>query len=170
MKTLSIDHSFRRTAYSYFEDLKLLSTGSFEVGEMSYENVLKFEEEINNVIDLYKPDLIVTEKPAHMRNVEIARMLTSLHTVCVLASIRRGLPYATINPKVMKKRITGDGNASKEDVCNVLVNKYGYDINMLRNVTYYKKDSSKIKKIDYDESDSVGNALHYLVNIKGIDK
>lgn len=170
MKVLSIDHSFKRTGYSFLDDFKLLSTGSFELGKMTFENVLKFENNVNELIERYKPDIVITEKPAHMRNVEIARMLTSLHTSVILCSLKHHLPFDTVNPKAMKKAITGDGGASKTTVCESLVEKYGYDIDMLRNIHYYKKDKTKIKEIDYDESDSVANAIFYLINNKGIEE
>lgn len=170
MRRLSIDHSFNRTAYSLLEGKKLLCTGSFSLGHMSYENILEFKKFIDNLIETHKPDKVVTEKPSHMRNAEIARMLSGLHTVAVLSSVEHKLPYSIVNPKEMKKTVTGNGGATKEQVCDVLVKKYGYDEELLKNITYYKKDKNKIKNIDYDESDSVGNAIFDMIKCKEIEQ
>lgn len=161
MLILSIDHSFNRTGYAVLNNKKLISTGSFEVGRMTYESINEFRIKIEELIDKYNPHLIVTEKPAHMRNAEIARMLSGLHTTIIIASIRRSIPYSIVNPKNMKKHITGKGNADKSDVCKCLVENYNYDEDMLCKKTYYKNKDG-IKKIDYDESDAVGNALYVM--------
>lgn len=165
MKILSIDHSFNRTGYAIMEDYKLICTGNFHLGGMSYENVLKFDNNINELIEKFRPEIVITEKPAHMRNVNIARMLTSLHTVIILASMRAGIPVHTSNPKTSKKVVTGNGSATKEDVCNALMSIYGYSEDMLCEKIYYKNNKTKIKKIEYDESDAVSNAIEFL-NLK----
>ena len=163
MLILSIDHSFSRTGYSLLDNYKLLATGSFCVGTMSYENIMAFQERVDNLIKTHKPEIVITEKPAHMRNGDIARMLTSLHTVIILACLRNNTAYYIVNPKIMKKLVTGKGNATKEDVCNVLIEKYKFPEEYLCHKEYYKKDKTKVKEIYYDESDSVGNAISYLI-------
>ena len=161
MKILSIDHSFNRTGYAVLEDKELLCTGSEHIGNMSYKSINNFSILVEELIEKHNPDFIVTEKPAHMRNAEIARMLSGLHTIVILASIRRSIPFSIVNPKNMKKYITGSGNADKSVVCKCLVEKYGYAEDMLCTKTYYKNKEG-IKKIDYDESDAVGNAIYTL--------
>lgn len=161
MVILSIDHSFNRTGYAVLKNKELICTGSFNIGAMNYESMYKFQEEVETLIKMFNPERIVTEKPAHMRNAEIARMLSGLHTLIIMASIRHSIPYSIINPKNMKKHITGSGNADKSIVCKYLIEKYNYDEDMLCKKTYYKNKEG-IKKIDYDESDAVGNAIYYL--------
>lgn len=146
MRILSIDHSFKRTGVAVMEDYKLIYTGAEEFGEMSYENIEQFYSFVTFLIKNYKPDVVVTEKPAHMRNINILRMLTSLHTMAIIASIKASIPYSIINPKVAKKAITGKGNALKEEVMAKLIKDYGYEEEMLCKKNYYKKDKTKIKK------------------------
>lgn len=162
MKILSIDHSFKRTGFAVMEEYVLCGTGSFSVGKMSYENVYEFYKRVKSLIEQHEPDVIITEKPAHLRNGEISRMLTSLHTIIILASIESSIPYSVVNPKASKKAVTGYGSSTKNDVMRTLVEDYGYNEEMLCNKIYYKKDDSKIKSIDYDESDAVCNAICYL--------
>lgn len=165
MKILSIDHSFKRTGIAVMEDYKLIYTGEMCFGKMSYENIYSFYCNIIELIKHFNPDVIVTEKPAHLRNGEISRMLTGLHTALILASVRASKEYSIINPKVAKKAITGYGNATKDDVMQTLVEDYGYPEYMLCKKNYYKKEPNKIKNIDYDESDAVCNAICYLKGV-----
>lgn len=163
MRILSIDHSFKRTGVAVMEDYKIITTGAEYFGEMSYENIEKFYSFVTYLIKTYKPDIVVTEKPAHMRNIQILRMLTSLHTIAIIASIKASVPYSIVNPKIVKKAITGKGNALKEEVMDKLIQNYGYKEEDLCKKNYYKKDNTKIKNIDYDESDAVSNAVAYLI-------
>lgn len=162
MRILSIDHSFKRTGYAVMENYTLYCTGSFSIGSMSYENVYEFYLKTKELIIKFEPDMIVTEKPAHLRNGEISRMLTSLHTSIILACIESSITYNVVNPKVSKKSVTGYGNSTKDDVMKTLVEDYGYEEAFLCRKVYYKKDKNKVKSIDYDESDAVCNAICYL--------
>lgn len=163
MRILSIDHSFKRTGYSIVdENKKLLCTGSIELGNMTYKNILKFRERIIELLEIHKPDVVVTEKPAHMRNGNIARMLSGLHTEIILEVIKDRLDYGIVNPKTVKKHITGSGSATKEDVMRAIIEKYGYEEDLLCYEEMTKRSPIKVKEVHYDESDSVANALTYL--------
>ena len=163
MLALSIDHSFNRTGYSVIDENKVLrGTGSFELGKMTYENILEFRDEIRRLVLEYKPTVVVTEKPAHMRNVNIARMLSGLHTEVILEAIRNNIAYAIVNPKTVKKHIAGHGSATKEEVMEAMILKYDFDRDMLCFNEMSKKKPIRILKTHYDESDSVANAITYL--------
>ena len=167
MKILSIDHSFKRTGYGLLDGYNLVTTGAFTVGEMNFDNVYKFMEEVEWLLDSNKPDVVVLEKPAHIRNIEILRMLTSLYTSAIIACQKRSIPFSTVNPKMVKKHITGNGSANKEQVMKSLIEKYNFEEYMLCEKTYYKNNKDKVKSVDYDESDAIANAIYYIDKVEG---
>lgn len=76
-----------------------------------WEETLRFE------LDDQQVDQVVVEAPfMHPRNVSGAVDLIMLHGVLRSVCARRGIPVATVDNRVLKKWVTGYGNAPKEDM------------------------------------------------------
>ena len=80
---------------------------------------LIFERTIE-LIDSYHPDEIAIEAPFFGKNVQSMLKLGRAQGVAIAAGLSRDIPIAEYAPKKIKMAITGNGNASKEQVAGML--------------------------------------------------
>ena len=72
------------------------------------------------MIDEYKPDELAVEAPFFGKNVQSMLKLGRAQGVAMAAGLYRDVPIFEYTPKKIKKAITGNGNASKEQVAAML--------------------------------------------------
>ena len=72
------------------------------------------------LIDTHKPDEIAIEAPFFGKNVQSMLKLGRAQGVAMAAGLSRQIPITEYSPKKIKKAITGNGNASKEQVAKML--------------------------------------------------
>ena len=72
------------------------------------------------LIDTYKPDQIAIEAPFFGKNVQSMLKLGRAQGVAMAAGLSREIPITEYSPKKIKMAITGNGNASKEQVAKML--------------------------------------------------
>jgi len=82
---------------------------------------LIFEHTIQ-LIDTYHPDEIAIEAPFFGKNVQSMLKLGRAQGVAMAAGLSREIPITEYSPKKIKMAITGNGNASKEQVAKMLQN------------------------------------------------
>ena len=82
---------------------------------------LIFERTIE-LIDSYHPDEIAIEAPFFGKNVQSMLKLGRAQGVAMAAGLSRQVPITEYSPKKIKMAITGNGNASKEQVAGMLRN------------------------------------------------
>lgn len=80
------------------------------------------------LIDEYHPDEIAIEAPFFGKNVQSMLKLGRAQGVAMAASLYRGVPIVEYSPKKIKASITGNGNASKEQVAGMLQNLLKFDV------------------------------------------
>jgi crossover junction endodeoxyribonuclease RuvC len=80
---------------------------------------LIFERTIE-LIDTYNPDEIAIEAPFFGKNVQSMLKLGRAQGVAMAAGLSREIPITEYLPKKIKMAITGNGNASKEQVALML--------------------------------------------------
>jgi len=80
---------------------------------------LIFERTIE-LIDTYHPDEIAIEAPFFGKNVQSMLKLGRAQGVAMAAGLSREIPITEYSPKKIKMAITGNGNASKEQVAKML--------------------------------------------------
>lgn len=80
---------------------------------------LIFERTIE-LIDTYHPDEIAIEAPFFGKNVQSMLKLGRAQGVAMAAGLSREIPVTEYSPKKIKMAITGNGNASKEQVARML--------------------------------------------------
>ena len=73
-----------------------------------------------HLIDSYHPDEIAIEAPFFGKNVQSMLKLGRAQGVAMAAGLTREVPITEYSPKKIKKAITGNGNASKEQVAKML--------------------------------------------------
>ncbi|MEC5393921.1 crossover junction endodeoxyribonuclease RuvC [Bergeyella sp. RCAD1439] len=87
----------------------------------NHETKLKhiFERTLS-LIDEYHPDEVALEAPFFGKNVQSMLKLGRAQGVAMAASLHRDIPITEYSPKKVKMAITGNGNASKEQVAGML--------------------------------------------------
>ena len=74
------------------------------------------------LIDTFNPDEIAIEAPFFGKNVQSMLKLGRAQGVAMAAGLSREIPITEYSPKKIKMAITGNGNASKEQVAKMLQN------------------------------------------------
>tara|TARA_B100000214_G_C23754658_1_gene529400 strand:- start:145 stop:693 length:549 start_codon:yes stop_codon:yes gene_type:complete len=106
------------------------------------------------LIDTYKPDEVAFEAPFYGKNVQSMLKLGRAQGVSMAASLFRDIPIFEYSPKKIKQSITGNGNASKEQVAgmlksilNIEIPKYldGTDGLAVALCHYYQKNNTNVK-------------------------
>ena len=100
----------------------LMNLGVIELHKMDdhYERLKKIFDRVLKIIDEYKPDHMALEAPFYGKNVQSMLKLGRAQGVAMSAALYRNLPIFEYAPRKIKQSITGNGNASKEQVARLL--------------------------------------------------
>jgi len=104
------------------KEMELLQMGVLHLSKLS-SHALKLKrifERTLTMIDEYKPDELAVEAPFFGKNVQSMLKLGRAQGVAMAAGLYRNIPIFEYSPKKIKKSITGNGNASKEQVAAML--------------------------------------------------
>jgi crossover junction endodeoxyribonuclease RuvC len=80
----------------------------------------KIFEKTLSLIDEYNPDDLAIESPFFGKNIQSMLKLGRAQGVAMAAGLYRTIPIFEYSPKKIKQSITGNGNASKEQVAMML--------------------------------------------------
>ncbi len=72
------------------------------------------------LIDRYKPHNLAIEAPFYGKNIQSMLKLGRAQGVAIAAAIFRNIPVTEYSPRKIKQSITGNGNASKEQIAAML--------------------------------------------------
>ncbi len=92
-----------------------------------YLKLKKIFERTQKLIEAYHPDELAIEAPFYGKNVQSMLKLGRAQGVGIAAGITKGIPVFEYAPKKIKQSITGNGNASKEQVAAMLKNLLKYE-------------------------------------------
>src|SRR6478736_1399029 len=81
----------------------------------------KIFERIISLIDEFHPDMVALEAPFFGKNVQSMLKLGRAQGVAMAAALYREVPITEYSPKSVKQSVTGNGNASKEQVAKMLM-------------------------------------------------
>jgi crossover junction endodeoxyribonuclease RuvC len=101
----------------------LMQFGVIEMGKYG-EHALKLKkifERVLALVDEYKPDEVALEAPFFGKNVQSMLKLGRAQGVAMSAALYREVPITEYAPKKVKQSVTGNGNASKEQVAKMLM-------------------------------------------------
>lgn len=80
----------------------------------------KIMEHVQKLINLYLPDEVAIEAPFYGKNPQSMLKLGRAQGVAIAAALLREIPVEEYAPKKIKQSVTGNGNASKEQVAGLL--------------------------------------------------
>lgn len=77
-------------------------------------------EETLKLVEKYKPDELAIEAPFYGKNIQSMLKLGRAQGVSMAAALYRDIPIFEYAPRKVKQSITGNGNASKEQVAGMI--------------------------------------------------
>jgi crossover junction endodeoxyribonuclease RuvC len=80
----------------------------------------KIFERISGIIEEFTPDSVALEAPFYGENVQSMLKLGRAQGVAMAAALSKEIPITEYSPKKVKQSVTGNGNASKEQVAAML--------------------------------------------------
>lgn len=107
-------------------------------------------EKIQSIIDVHQPKDLAIEAPFFGKNVQSMLKLGRAQGVCMAAAITKGLDVYEYSPRKIKQSITGNGNATKEQVAAMLENTL----------------SAKFDEYSLDATDALATAVCHFYQAK----
>ncbi len=101
---------------------EMVAMGVIDMMKMSdpYLRLGHIFERVDGLIGAYLPDELAIEAPFFGKNVQSMLKLGRAQGVAIAAAIRRDVPIHEYAPMKIKMALTGNGNASKEQVAGML--------------------------------------------------
>lgn len=131
--------------------MKLVQYGVIHLSKYSDHAIKlnKIFDRVVQLIDEYLPDEMAIEAPFYGKNVQSMLKLGRAQGVAIAAAISRQIPIVEYAPKKVKQSVTGNGNASKEQVAAMLKRLLSFNENIEL----------------FDATDALGVAVcHYFQN------
>lgn len=102
--------------------ISLLEMGVLQPGKIkdNHKKLQLIFNTVSGIITKYQPDTFAIEAPFFGKNVQSMLKLGRAQGVAIAAAMRHGLEVTEYMPKKVKQSITGNGNASKEQVMKML--------------------------------------------------
>lgn len=130
---------------------RLLLMGSLDQRKIAdhYQRIARIFERTLQLIDEYKPNALSIESPFYGNNIQSMLKLGRAQGAAISAALYRSVPVTEYAPRKIKQVITGYGNASKEQIANLLG----------------KLLHTELKPETYDATDGLAAALcHFYQN------
>ena len=101
----------------------LLQFGVIQMGKTGAHAIKlkKIFDRVLGLVDEFKPDEVALEAPFFGKNVQSMLKLGRAQGVAMSAALYREVPITEYAPKKVKQSVTGNGNASKEQVAKMLM-------------------------------------------------
>jgi crossover junction endodeoxyribonuclease RuvC len=123
MRILGIDPGSRITGYGVVEVVgpgqeQLLEYGALRLG-LHEDHQLRLKslyDRLTAVIERTLPDECAVEMPVYGQDPQAMLKLGRAQAAAMLAALNREIPVTQYTPKEVKKAVTGNGNADKEQV------------------------------------------------------
>lgn len=109
--------------------MKLIHFGVIHLNKLEEhsDKLKRIFERTLHLIDNYKPDEFAVEAPFYGKNVQSMLKLGRAQGVAMAAALYRDIPIMEYSPRKIKQSITGNGNASKEQVASMLQSLLKFD-------------------------------------------
>ena len=117
MRVLGIDPGSSQTGYGVIDELNRVH--GFGVVALTGDHMLRIQtiyHEVTKLVTLLKPNTCAIEMPVYGRNPQAMLKLGRAQAAAMLAILNQGVSVAQYTPKMVKRSVTGNGNASKEQV------------------------------------------------------
>ena len=136
------------------KQMKMLNMGVIKLDKMKDHptRLKKIFDRTVQIIQEYHPDELAIEAPFFGKNVQSMLKLGRAQGVAIAAALSQNIPITEYSPKKIKQAITGNGNASKEQVSGMLENLL----------------NTKMDGIPLDATDGLAAAVCHHFNSSGV--
>jgi len=102
--------------------IEMLNFGIIQLSKLAThpDKLKRIFDRVDGLIREYLPDEMAIEAPFFGKNVQSMLKLGRAQGVAIAASLKNNVPFEEYTPKRVKQSITGNGNASKEQVAAML--------------------------------------------------
>jgi crossover junction endodeoxyribonuclease RuvC len=102
--------------------LHMLNFGIIQLSKLPThpDKLKRIFDRLDGIIREFKPDEMAIEAPFFGKNVQSMLKLGRAQGVAIAASLNHNIPFEEYTPRRIKQAITGNGNASKEQVAAML--------------------------------------------------
>lgn len=106
----------------YAKKPAMIAMGVIELSKIGdhYMRLARIYERVSMLVEQYCPDELAIEAPFFGKNVQSMLKLGRAQGVAMAAALSRQVPITEYEPRKIKQAITGNGAASKEQVCEML--------------------------------------------------
>lgn len=156
MKILGIDPGTNILGYCVLEtkskNFEIIVSGILKLKDLKnhFKKLEKILISINKIIEQYRPDAMSIESPFYGKNIQSMLKLGRAQGVAIATAISKGLDVEEYSPRLVKQSVTGNGNASKQQVAMMI------------------KSIFRLKELPetFDETDAIAVAMcyHYQQN------
>ncbi|MGK6349887.1 crossover junction endodeoxyribonuclease RuvC [Parapedobacter sp. DT-150] len=111
------------------KQLSLISLGVVKLDHLN-DHGLKLQhifQKTSALIAQYQPDCVALEAPFYGKNIQVMLKLGRAQGVAMAAALNRDIPIFEYAPRKIKQAVTGNGNASKEQVAAMLKTLLKFD-------------------------------------------
>lgn len=153
---MGIDPGTNIMGYAIIEikgnSFSILSLGILNFSKLDdpYLKLKGIFKEVSKLIEKYHPDELAVEAPFFGKNVQSMLKLGRAQGVAIAAAVSREIPVTEYSPRKVKQAITGNGNAAKEKVAEMLVRLSGSQGSLLQD-----------EKLDATDALAVAVCHHY---------
>lgn len=107
----------------YGKKPQMIAMGLIELNTLGdhYLRLARIYERVKMLVEQYCPDEMAIEAPFFGKNVQSMLKLGRAQGVAMAAALSHEVPITEYEPRKIKQAITGNGAASKEQVCEMLV-------------------------------------------------
>lgn len=107
----------------YGKKPQMIAMGLIELNKLGdhYLRLARIYERVKMLVEQYCPDEVAIEAPFFGKNVQSMLKLGRAQGVAMAAALSHEVPITEYEPRKIKQAITGNGAASKEQVCEMLV-------------------------------------------------
>lgn len=133
MKIIGIDPGTSIFGYAIIQynkpDLIIESVGVVQLNKLvgHYTKLKRIYEKVSSLINTYKPNEMAIEAPFYGENIQTMLKLGRAQGVAIAAAMMQDVEITEYSPRKIKQAITGNGNASKEQVAAMLQSQLKMD-------------------------------------------
>jgi len=133
-RILGVDPGTVKMGYALLEingnQMKTMDIGVIFLDALSEHptRLLKILERLRTIIETYKPSIMAIEAPFYAKNVQSMLKLGRAQGVAMAIGMDKGLEIFEYSPRKIKQSVTGNGNASKEQVAFLLQSQLKIDL------------------------------------------
>jgi crossover junction endodeoxyribonuclease RuvC len=125
-----------------------------------HEKLIAIYKKIDSLVSHYKPHSLSIEAPFYGKNPQSMLKLGRAQGVAITAAMQHGIEVTEYSPKKIKLAITGNGNASKEQLSSMLPNLI--DMNEIETKYLDATDALAAALCHYFQNNSIlGNSKQY---------